>query len=92
MLDGLAGVLSFGPRRRLGLTLCLEDDVGAADLSGGGDVLPALKVKSVFVRENDGRLSGDVRRDTSRDSGRTGIRLLPMEVRFVRYLGAMLAA
>ena len=70
----------------------VEDDVGAADLSGGGDVLPALKVKSVFVRENDGRLSGDVRRDTSRDSGRTGIRLLPMEVRFVRYLGAMLAA
>lgn len=92
-LDGRAGVLSFGASRRFGFILALGPAAGGSDLCGG-DTLPVLTVVSVFARLIVGRLSGEVRREISRDSGRltTGMRLPGAGVRLVRYFGAMLAA
>ena len=63
------GALSLSPRRITGLGLPLLAVDGVMFLAKGGEDLPGRRVESVFIRENDGRLSGDVRRDALRESG-----------------------
>lgn len=68
-LDGRAGgSLSLGPSRITGFERGFMPGVRVF-FPGGGEVLPTRRVESVFVREKEGRLSGDVRREVVRESG-----------------------
>ena len=66
------GALSLGPRRIAGFDRVFELPAPAGvELlpDGGGEDLPGRSGTSGLARENEGLLSGEVRRDTLRESG-----------------------